>query len=173
MGEHNVNALDEARRKTFTKALLNDFRAQTMLERGLFETGIRRIGAEQDFFLVDERLHAAPLVMQILEKMNDDRLTTELAQYNLEANLAPQVFGGDCLRRMEDELQGLVDSVRAEAATYGADALLVGILPTLRRGDLELDMMTPKQRYYELNRVMCRLRGGEFQVRIKVWTNLI
>ena len=70
MGEQNVNGLDDARRKTFTKALLNDVRAlEIMLEEGRFETGIRRIGAEQEMFLVDGSLHAAPLVMQLLEKV--------------------------------------------------------------------------------------------------------
>jgi CBS domain-containing protein/gamma-glutamyl:cysteine ligase YbdK (ATP-grasp superfamily) len=168
MGEQNVNELDDRKRKTFTKALLNDVRAlEIMLEEGRFETGVRRIGAEQELFLIDESLHAAPIVMQLLEKLNDPRLTTELAQYNVEANLDPHVFGNDCLRVMETELQSVVDTVRNGAATFGADALLVGILPTLRRSDLDLDLMTPKQRYYELNRVMRRLRGGEFKVQIK------
>lgn len=168
MGEQNVNALDEHQRKAFTKALLNDVRAmERMLEEGLFETGIRRIGAEQEMFLIDQNLHAAPIVMQILEKVSDERLTTELAQFNIEANLSPLVFGGDCLRRLERETQEVVDLVREAAAHFSAEVLLVGILPTLRRGDLELEFMTPKQRYYELNRVMCRLRGGDFDVRIK------
>jgi CBS domain-containing protein/gamma-glutamyl:cysteine ligase YbdK (ATP-grasp superfamily) len=168
MGEQNVNELDDQKRKTFTKALLNDFRAlEMMLEQERFETGIRRIGAEQEMFLIDESLHAAPVVMQLLEKLDDRRLTTELAQFNVEANLDPQVFGGTCLREMERDLQDVVDAVREGAASFGADVLLVGILPTLRRSDLDLDLMTPKQRYYELNRVMRRLRGGEFQVQIK------
>jgi len=168
MGEQNVNELDDRKRKIFTKALLNDVRAlEIMLEEGRFETGIRRIGAEQELFLIDESLHAAPIVMQLLEKLNDRRLTTELAQYNVEANLDPHVFGEDCLQLMEKELQSVIDTVRDGAASFGADALMVGILPTLRRSDLELDMMTPKQRYYELNRVMRRLRGGEFNVQIK------
>ncbi len=168
MGEQNVNALDEHQRKAFTKALLNDVRAmERMLEENLFETGIRRIGAEQEMFLVDQNLHAAPIVMQILERLDDDRLTTELAQFNIEANLSPLVFGGDCLRKMETETQEVVDLVREAAAHFGSEVLLVGILPTLRRSDLELEFMTPKQRYYELNRVMCRLRGGDFDVRIK------
>ena len=64
-------------------------------------------------FLVDESLHAAPIIMQLLEKLDDDRLTTELAQYNIEANLDPKVFGGDCLSQMEQELQSVVDKVRA------------------------------------------------------------
>ncbi|MEE2787364.1 MAG: CBS domain-containing protein [Myxococcota bacterium] len=168
MGEQNVNALDEQQRKAFTKALLNEVVAlETMLNEDRFETGIRRIGAEQEMFFVDENLNAAPVVMQVLEKINDDRLTTELAQFNIEANLEPHVFGGDCLRRMEGELQGLIDSVREASSAFGAQVLLVGILPMLRRSDLDLEMMTPKQRYYELNRVMCRLRGGEFHVLIK------
>ena len=117
MGEQNVNALDERQRKAFTKALLNEVVAlENMLKDERFETGVRRIGAEQEMFFVDENLHAAPVVMQVLEKLDDPRLTTELAQFNIEANLNPRVFGGDCLRQMEAELQGLVDTVRESAS---------------------------------------------------------
>ncbi|MEE2756682.1 MAG: CBS domain-containing protein [Myxococcota bacterium] len=168
MGEQNVHELDDKKRKAFTKALLNDVRAlEMMLEQGLFETGIRRIGAEQEMFLIDENLAAAPIVMQLLERLDDPRLTTELAQYNLEANLDPQVFGQGCLRQMESELKDVLETVRDGAAAFNSDILLVGILPTLRRSDLDLDSMTPKQRYFELNRVMRRLRGDEFKVQIK------
>ena len=168
MGEQNVHELDDHTRKLFTKALLNDVRAlEMMLEEGRFETGIRRIGAEQEMFLVDKGLQAAPIVMQLLEHVDDPRLTTELARYNIEANLDPQVFGGDCLRRMEAELNDVVDTVRRGAQALDSDVLLCGILPTLRRSDLNIDSMTPKQRYYELNRVMRKLRGDEFKVRIK------
>ena len=168
MGEHNVNALNERQRKTFTKALLNDVMAlERLLETDRIETGIRRIGAEQEMFLIDRRHHAAPVVMKVLDKADDPRLTTELAKYNIEANLSPQVFGADCLSRMEAELTDVVDRVREAAAHQDADVLLVGILPTLRRSDIHLDQMTPKQRYAELNRVMQRLRGQHFHVLIK------
>ena len=84
MGEQNVHELDDHTRKLFTKALLNDVRAlEMMLEEGRFETGIRRIGAEQEMFLVDKGLQAAPIVMQLLEQVDDPRLTTELARYNI------------------------------------------------------------------------------------------
>ncbi len=168
MGEHNVQALDERQRKTFTRALLNDVRAlERLLETDRIERGVRRIGAEQEMFLVDSSLHAAPVVMQVLEEANDPMLTTELAQFNIEANLDPLLFGNDCLSQMEKGLTGIIGKVRNAAAKFDADVLLVGILPTLRKSDLGLDKMTPKQRYYELNRVMCRQRGGEFHVLIK------
>ena len=43
--------------RAFMKHLLRDLRAlERMLEEGSFETGIRRIGAEQELFLVDEAM---------------------------------------------------------------------------------------------------------------------
>ena len=68
MGEHNVQALDERQRKTFTRALLNDVRAlERLLETGRIEQGIRRIGAEQEMFLVDPSKRTS--VARALEKL--------------------------------------------------------------------------------------------------------
>ena len=55
MGEHNVEQeLDELKVQAFIKALLDDLRAlDYMLDNDLIETGVRRIGAEQEMFLVD------------------------------------------------------------------------------------------------------------------------
>lgn len=168
MGEQDVQTLGEQQRKSFTRALLNEVRAlEEMLERDMFEKGVRRIGAEQEMFLVDQGLHAAPAAMSILDRADDARLTTELGQFNLEANLTPLDFGGDCLREMEQELNQVLDYTREHASAVGADIILAGILPTLRRSDISLEMMTPKQRYFELNRVMSNQRGGDFHVMIK------
>ena len=168
MGEQDVQALGEQQRKSFTRALLNEVRAlEEMLKQDMFEKGVRRIGAEQEMFLVDQGLHAAPAAMSILDRAHDERLTTELGQFNLEANLTPLDFGGDCLRAMEQELNQVLDYTREHASAVGADVILAGILPTLRRSDITLEMMTPKQRYFELNRVMSNQRGGAFHVMIK------
>ena len=41
------------------RAILADLRAlERMLDEGMFETGVRRIGAEQEMFLIDERVDA-------------------------------------------------------------------------------------------------------------------
>lgn len=169
MGEHDVTEQkDDASQRAFVKALLDDVGAlEQMLERGMFETGIRRIGAEQEMFLVDRSLGPAPVATRVLEHAQDERLTTELARYNLEANLSPQTFGGDCLRRLESELHEVMAKARAAAAKCDADVVMVGILPTLRKSDLGLDNMTPIPRYYALNRAMSKLRGGDFHVLIK------
>lgn len=169
MGEHDVaQEFDERKLQSFTRALLDDLRALTvMLEDERFETGVRRIGAEQEMFLVDRNLRPAPVAAEVLERSRDARLTTEIARFNLEANLTPQLLTGNCFRRMEDELKHVISIARKSAASMGADVLLAGILPTLQKSDLTLDNMAPAPRYAQLNRSVARLRGGPFSIHIK------
>ncbi len=169
MGETTVSTgNDEQEIRAFTRALLADVKAlERMLHDGLFESGIRRIGAEQEMFLIDPALRPAPVAMQILESLGVDHLTTELAQFNLEANLTPKTFGDTCLSEMEAEIREAVALATESAHKIDANVVLCGILPTLRRDDLDLKNMTPKPRYAELNRVMSKLRGGSFRILLK------
>jgi CBS domain-containing protein len=169
MGEHAVSQqLDERRQMSFMRALLEDLRAlEQMLAAGDIEEGVRRIGAEQEMFLVGRDLQPAPVSPEVLKRANDPRLTTEIAKFNLEANLTPLDLGGRCFNELERELRELVGLVRASARECGADVLLTGILPTLQKSDLTLDSITPCPRYYELNRAISSLRGGAFNIHIK------
>ncbi|HEY3025576.1 MAG TPA: CBS domain-containing protein [Pyrinomonadaceae bacterium] len=169
MGEHNVEQeLDQQKLHEFMQALLADLRALAfMLEQGRIESGVRRIGAEQEMFLVDRNLRPAPLAMEVLERAGDDRLTTEMARFNLEANLTPLVLTGRCFHLMHEELKELLAKAQLSALEFGADVLLAGILPTLRVSDLTLANLTPLPRYQELNRAVAQLRGGPFSIHIK------
>jgi CBS domain-containing protein/gamma-glutamyl:cysteine ligase YbdK (ATP-grasp superfamily) len=169
MGEHNVEQqVDEKKAQAFMKALLDDLRALAfMLEDGRIESGARRIGAEQEMFLIDHYLRPAPVSLDVLKEANDARLTTEIARFNLEANLTPLDLTSDCFSRMEQELVELLALARNSAATHGADILLAGILPTLQKSDLTLDNLTPVARYHELDRGVIRLRGGPLSIHIK------
>jgi len=169
MGEHSVEQqVDERKAQAFMKALLEDLRALAfMLENGRVESGVRRIGAEQEMFLIDRDFRPAPLSVEVLKQANDARLTTEIARFNLEANLTPLTLSGSCFSQMEQELQELITLARKSAAGVGADLLLSGILPTLQKSDLTLENLTPVARYRELDRGVIRLRGGPFSIHIK------
>ncbi|MFO7762363.1 MAG: CBS domain-containing protein [Wenzhouxiangellaceae bacterium] len=169
MGEQNVEqSSDEATRRAFMKALLNEVRAmEEMLDTGMFERGIRRIGAEQEMFLVDGAYRPAMTAMQMLEGMDDSRFTHELGLFNLEANLSPLELGGDCLRRLEAETDEVLSLARERAKQVGSQVALVGILPTLTRDHLSLNAMVPTARYFALNEALRRLRGSDFQFAIK------
>ena len=169
MGNHYVEEeLDEQKVQVFMKALLDDLRAlDHMLDNDLVESGVRRIGAEQEMFLVDENLRPAPVAVEVLEHAKDPRLTTEIAKFNLEANLTPLNLSGVCFSKMEIELDDVLQRARESASHFGADVLLAGILPTLRKSDLTLDNLTPSPRYKQLNDSVIKLRGGPFNIHIK------
>src|SRR5712692_1120769 len=169
MGEQSVEQeVDERKSQAFMKALLEDLRALAfMLENGRVESGVRRIGAEQEMFLIDRDLRPAPLSVEVLKQADDARLTTEIARFNLEANLTPLTLAGSCFSQMEQELRELITLARRGAESVGADILLSGILPTLQKSDLTLENLTPVARYRELDRGVIRLRGGPFSIHIK------
>lgn len=147
--------------RAFTKALLRDLRAfEAMLAGDLFESGVRRIGAEQEMFLVNEGWRPAPVAMELLERLGDP-YTTELALYNLEANLDPRLLRDSCFSELESELVEVVARARAAAEEVGSEVVLTGILPTLLRSDVTIDNITPKERYFALNDALTKLRGGE------------
>lgn len=175
MGEHQVqDDITGEELRLFMRNLLDDLRALArMIEDGWIESGVRRIGAEQEMFLVGAGWRPAPIATEVLDVIDDPHFTTELARFNLEANLDPLVFGGDCLSRMEAQLQELLGKASQAAEACGGGIALCGILPTLRKSDLGLDNMAPVSRYFALNRAMNKLRGGAFDFQIKGVDELI
>ena len=169
MGEHQVEQhADEKKAQAFMKALLEDLRALAfMLEHDRVESGVTRIGAEQEMFLIDRYSRPAPVSLAVLKQANDPRLTTEIARFNLEANLTPLELENKCFTRMDQELNEVIEIARNSAATQNADVLLAGILPTLQKSDLTLDNLTPVARYHELDRGVIRMRGGPLSIHIK------
>src|SRR5262245_5263493 len=155
-------------RRSFMRYLLRDLRAlEKILEEGMLEEGVRRVGAEQELFLIDSAYHPAPVSMEMLAALGDSHYTTELGRFNLEMNVDPLAYGRDCLRRMETQLADLVDKLRKTAEAHGYGAVLTGILPTIRKSDLKMENMTPSPRYAALNAAMTALRGGDYEFYIK------
>ena len=154
--------------RAFSKALLRDYQAlERMLEEGLFETGIRRIGAEQEMFLVNEAWRPASTALEVLERL-EGPFTTELALYNLEANVEPRELEGRCFSDLHARIDELVNDARDVAREVGTEIALTGILPTLSKSDVTLENITPRARYYALNEAFSKARGGEpYKLRIQ------
>lgn len=169
MGEHNVNPdSSNAGQQAFMRSLLEEVRAlDLMISRGMIESGIRRIGAEQEMFIVDRAFSPANRAPELLQQITDPRFTNELGLFNLEANLSPRRLGGNCLRLMEQEAQEIHALARSTAARVDCDIALIGILPTLTLEHLGLDSMMPEKRYFALNDALRSLRGEEFRFNFK------
>ncbi|WP_138431838.1 CBS domain-containing protein [Fodinibius saliphilus] len=179
MGESRVKLADSQEEvQRFMKYVLKDLRAlDRMLEEGSwFETDPIRIGAEQELCLVDQQAKAWPRSMEIMEKLSADDagdFTTEFAKFNLEINLKPLKFKGGCLSRMEENLQKKVDQAREVTEALGGEILLTGILPTIRKMDVDLKNMTPLQRYRALSEAIMSLRSEDFDLRIQGMDELL
>ncbi len=169
MGDKKVTRdYDDEQMRAFTLSVLNDLQAlEQMLKSGMFEENVRRIGAEQEMFLVDSAYRPAPLALDVIGKAKDGRLTTEIGLFNLEANLTPLEFSGNCFRAMEDELNEVLGLVRKAAAGFGGGVVLAGILPTIQKSDLTSANLTPHPRYYEIDRIVTELHGENRVIHIK------
>ena len=151
----------------FVHQLLRDVEVlDQMLAENLFETDVRRIGVEQELFLVDGDGQARSCAPDVLERSTDRGLVAEIGRFNLEINLEPLPFSGDSLRRMERLLNDQVGYARRLAREAGADVVLFGILPTIRRSDLMLEQMMPNPRYHNLFEREMALRSGTSAIRI-------
>ncbi len=154
--------------------MLADLRAlERMLAEGMFEKGVRRIGAEQELFLTDASYTPVAGIMPMLDKLKDPHFTTELGAFQLEMNAAPQLFTGTGFSALEAELSDLTRQTWAAADELGLHAVLVGILPTMRKADLGMHNMVPSPRYLALSKVVQALRGGDFEFSIKGLDELV
>ena len=175
MGEQNiVENASESSRQDFMKALLEEVRAlDLMLEKGMVESGVSRIGAEQEMFLINKAHKPTMTALDVLKKLDDERFTHELGLFNIEANLSVQEFKSDCLSRMEAEAQEVYVKAREAAHQCDSEIALVGILPTITMKDLGLDSMVPTARYHALNEAFMGLRGHNLQFTINGTDQLV
>ncbi len=154
MGEQKVSLLtDKSEMQKFVKQLLEDVQSlEYMLDNDWFEKDIIRIGAEQEMCMVNnDTMKPAFIAIEALDKMKSyEWVETELAKFNLETNFDPREFKGDCLAKMEHEARSNLTRIQKTLDDFDVSVVLTGILPTLRKDDLNMDSLTPKKRYYAL-----------------------
>ena len=172
MGVANVRLPgDNAQSQAFVRHILRDLQAlEFMLDNDWFESDIVRIGAEQEMCLVDRRsFKAAPVNVAVLDKLSQYPWSdSELAKHNLETNLTPRVFTGTALRELHAEVDEHLKIIDEAAAEFGAEVVLTGILPTLRKFDLDLSNLTPRPRYVALMEAIANHKSDRnYEVRLK------
>lgn len=160
-------AKDPESRKKFLKHLLHDVEAiDQMIRENLIEKGKRRIGAEQEFCIVDKYFKPSRNAPEILQKIDNHHFTSELARYNLEINLDPFELKGNCFRKMHSQLTKLLRMADKIVHENDEKIILTGILPSIDYRAVQMNYLTPKPRYEALSKILSELRGGDFELNI-------
>ena len=153
----------------FTQADFDAFEERLREETRLLETWFREdafasthkvAGFELEACLVDAGMRPAAIVEPFLERLNDPLVVPELATFNAEINGTPQRLQGDALSRLAAELEATWAHCGEAAAGLDARLAMIGILPTLAPGHLDMAYMTPLKRYRALNEQILHLRRG-------------
>lgn len=169
MGNKKISRFDDTKKKqAFTKSILDDLKAlEYLIEENKFESDVQRIGAEQELGLVGKNWYPAMNYDKILEEVNDNHFTTELGRFNIEINLDPIEFTGDCFSKMYSQLDKLVLRAKSAAEKHDTHIMLTGILPTINSSHLEFKNMTPNLRYKALNDMIKGKKSTGFELNIQ------
>jgi hypothetical protein len=139
---------------------------KALLERPGFGEGPRSLGAELEFYLLDEAGRPLLSNREVLAETVDPRMTVELNRFNLECNLRHGPLAGRPFDALGHELEDAVDELRRAASLRGGRVAMIGILPTLVPGDLQPEVMTDTARFRALSSALSRLRQEPFQLDI-------
>jgi len=131
MGRLDARAVTGEELRRFEKRLFTDLRKLSeMIGEGRIEEGVYRVGVEQEMFLIGEGNRPAPMAMEVLKELDDPSFTTEIARFNLEANLEPMMMSGDLLSRTEKRLEEVMSAAAEAARRVGVDVCLTGTFMT-------------------------------------------
>jgi len=135
-----------------------------MLRESRFETEPRQVGLEIELNLVDADGTPAMTNTAALAAIADPSFATELGRFNLEINEPPKQLTGDALSALERDVSGKLARAAARTLRTGTRLVMVGILPTLRQGDVTDDAMSANPRYRLLNEQMIAARGEDMRI---------
>ena len=166
MGDFRVRKITDAedRRKMYQNVLADVEAFERMLKEDMFEKNPLHIGAEQELCLVNHDFEPSMKALDLLDEIEDEHYTNELALFNLEINLDPFQLHNNCFSEMEKQLFELLDKGKKIATQHQAHILMAGILPTLKYRHLQFENMTPIQRYQTLSTKLSELRGAKFEI---------
>ncbi len=132
-----------------------------------FGLGQKKIGAELENYIIDDRGNPLPINMDLIDAAKVDNFTPELNRFNLEINFDPIDFGAHAFGQLQQQMDDYLTKLRQVAKDFNGRIVPIGILPTLQDADLSADSMTDLARYRALSKHLYEMRGEHFKVHIR------
>ncbi len=132
-----------------------------------FGLGQKKIGAELENYIIDQRGNPLPINLDLINAANIDNFTPELNRFNLEINFDPIDLGAHAFSELHRQMEDYLAKLRQVAAEFNGRIVPIGILPTLQDADLSAESMTDLARYRTLSKHLYEMRGEHFKVHIR------
>ena len=155
---------DRQRYRAKVKRCLDVF--ARMLSESRFDAARGSIGLEIELNLTDEEGDPALVNAKVLEVIADADFQTELAQFNIEINVAPRSLSGPVFSELEHDVRVSLNNAEEKARSVGAHMVMVGILPTVTDRYLNAESFSANPRYEMLNEQIFAARGEDLDIRI-------
>jgi gamma-glutamyl:cysteine ligase YbdK (ATP-grasp superfamily) len=137
-----------------------------MLHESLFEADSCTVGQEIELNLVDDNGVPSMQNADVLAAIADPAWATEVGQFNLEINVPPRSLDGDALGSLEEEIRASLNAGDQKARGLGSRLVMIGILPTLRKADVDAGTMSANERFRVLNEQIFAARGEDMRIEI-------
>ena len=140
---------------------------ERMLAEAHFEAERPLTGLEIELNLIDDAFDPAFANAEVLEAIDDPDFQTELAQFNIELNVAPRPLPGDSALALEGDLRHHLNEAEERARGVGARIVPIGILPTIRPEHFRGEWISRNNRYTALNDSIFVARGEDIVIDIE------
>src|SRR5580693_8062991 len=137
-----------------------------MLRERMFEPDVSQVGQEIELNLVDSAGMPSMRSAEVLDAIANPAWATEVGQFNLEINVPPRQLDGDALADLEQEIRADLNAGDTTARGSGTRLVMIGILPTLGKGDVHEGTMSANARYRVLNEQIFAARGEDMRIEI-------
>ena len=132
-----------------------------------------RIGAEQEFCIVDSNFRANPINKKLLNELNSNDFVAEIAKFNMELNIKPIDINKNCLEQLHKVILKKMKLASFKAKKLDSKIIMTGILPTVRKYDLRFENITNNKRYFDLCNAINTIRGDYYKLRIRGLDELV
>ncbi|MDB1089390.1 glutamate-cysteine ligase family protein [Streptomyces sp. ACA25] len=132
---------------------------RNLIEERRFDRPRDLIGVELELSLADA--HGAPTMVNeaVLSRMASKDFQTELGKFTLELNMAPRKLSGRVFDDLAEEMRIALGYADRTAGEFGAQTVLVGVLPTITGEELGPANLSSVDRYTLLNDQIMAARG--------------
>jgi hypothetical protein len=137
-----------------------------MLSEARFHPELRSFGLEIELNLTDDAGEPALVNAAALEAIADPSFQTELAQFNIEINIAPRLLEGGVFSELERDARASLNDAEQRARSVRAHMMIIGILPTIGASHLHAETLSANPRYALLNEQIFAARGEDLEISI-------